>query len=330
MLRRTLLGVAAAAVVAGPLAAEPITLKLNSPAPPMSYINREVLTPWAEAVAADSGGTLKIQTFYGGTLGSFANTYDRVVDQVVDIGFILTAFAAGKFRRQDAAALPFEADTAILASNALWRMAEKGVTAAEFDAVKPLALWTFPNAAIHTREPIKSLDDFRGKKLVASNPIAAKIVAALGATPISFRPDEAYTAIQRGTVDGVLMPFTGMETFKIHEVTKHHLDVALGSDPALLMINRKRYDELPPQAKAAIDKHSYAMLSKAFGEKTQSQWQKSRTLVQQQTTTLAPEQQAEWKKRLEPIAAEWTKSVPDGDKVLAAFRSEVSAIRAGK
>jgi TRAP-type C4-dicarboxylate transport system substrate-binding protein len=96
------------------------------------------------------------------------------------------------------------------------------------------------------------------------------------------------------------------------------------------MINRKRYDELPPQAKAAIDKHSYAMLSKAFGEKTQSQWQKSRTLVQQQTTTLAPEQQAEWKKRLEPIAAEWTKSVPDGDKVLAAFRSEVSAIRAGK
>jgi len=330
MLRRTLLGVAAAAVVAGPLAAEPITLKLNSPAPPMSYINREVLTPWAEAVAADSDGALKIQTFYGGTLGSFANTYDRVVDQVVDIGFILTAFAAGKFRRQDAAALPFEAETAPLASNALWRLAEKGVTAAEFDAVKPLALWTFPNAAIHTREQIKSLDDFRGKKLVASNPIAAKIVAALGATPISFRPDEAYTAIQRGTVDGVLMPFTGMETFKIHEVTKYHLDLALGSDPAMLMINRKRYDELPAKAKAAIDKNSYAVLSKKFGEKTQEQWQKSRNLVKDQVTTITPEQQAEWKKRLAPIAAEWTQNVPDGAKVLEAFRAEVSAQRAGK
>jgi TRAP-type C4-dicarboxylate transport system substrate-binding protein len=325
-----LLGVAAAAAVAGSLAAEPITLKLNSPAPPMSYVNREVLTPWAEAVTADSDGTLKIQTFYGGTLGSFANTYDRVVDQAVDIGFILTAFAAGKFRRQDAAALPFEAETAVLASNALWRMAEKGVTAAEFDAVKPLGLWTFPNAAIHTREQIKSLDDFRGKKLVASNPIAAKIVAALGATPISFRPDEAYTAIQRGTVDGVLMPFTGMETFKIHEVTKFHLDLALGSDPAMLMINRKRYDELPAKAKAAIDKNSYAALSKKFGEKTQEQWQKSRNLVKDQVTTITPEQQAEWKKRLAPIAAEWTQNVPDGAKVLEAFRAEVSAQRAGK
>jgi len=328
MLRRTFLGGAAALLSAHPsAAADPITLKLNSPAPPMSYLHREVMTPWAEAVTADSQGTLKIQTFYGGTLGSFANTYDRVVDEVVDIGFILTAFAAGKFRRQEVAALPFEAENATLASKALWTLYEKGITAQEFDAVKPLALWTFPNAAIHSKEPIKTLDDFRGKKIVASNAIAAKIVTALGATPISFRPDEAYTAIQRGTVEGAVMPFTGMETFKLHEVTKHHLDVALGSDPALLMINRKRYDALPPQAKAAIDKHSNAALAAKFGQKTQEQWQKSRDVVRDSTTTLSREQEAEWKKRLAPIAADWVQGVPDGAKALEGFRAEVTANR---
>src|SRR5215470_19592273 len=159
-----LAAVAAFAVVAPafvtPAPAEPITLKLNSPAPPWSYINKEVLTPWAEAVTADSGGTLKIQTFYGGTLGTFANTYDRVLDQVVDIGFILAAGAAGKIRQQDVAALPFEAENAILASTALWNIYAKGVTATELDAVKPLGLWTFPNAAFHSREPIRTLDDF--------------------------------------------------------------------------------------------------------------------------------------------------------------------------
>jgi TRAP-type C4-dicarboxylate transport system substrate-binding protein len=325
-----LLGAAAAVIVAAPLAAEPITLKLNSPAPPMSYVNREVLTPWAEAVTADSEGTLRIQTFFGGTLGSFANTYDRVVDEVVDIGFILTAFAAGKFRRQEVAALPFESETAILASNALWKLYEKRVTSVEFDAAKPLGLWTFPNAAIHSREPIRTLDDFRGKKLVASNAIAAKIATALGATPISLRPDEAYTAIQRGTVDGGLMPFTGMETFKIHEVARHHLDVALGSDPAVLIINRKRYDALPPKAKAAIDKHSDAPLSQKFGQKTQEQWLKSRNLVRDRVSTLTPEQEAEWKKRVAPIAAEWAQGVPDGAKVLDAFRAEVSAARTSR
>jgi TRAP-type transport system periplasmic protein len=327
MLRRVFLGAAAAVIAAGSLAAEPITLKLNSPAPPMSYLHREVMTPWAEKVTADSDGTLKIQTFYGGTLGSFANTYDRVVDEVVDIGFILTAFAAGKFRRQEVAALPFEAETAILASNALWSLYEKGVTAVEFDAARPLGLWTFPNAAIHSKEPIRTLDDFRGKKLVASNAIAAKITTALGATPISLRPDEAYTAIQRGTVDGGLMPFTGMETFKIHEVARHHLDAAFGSDPAVLIINRKKYDALPAKAKAAIDKNSFALLSATFGQKTQEQWQKSRNLVTDRVTTLPPDQVAVWKKRLEPIATEWAQGVPDGAKALAAFRAEVAAGR---
>jgi len=324
--------VAAFALVgpAAPAKAEPITLKLNSPAPPWSYVNREVLTPWAEAVTADSAGTLKVQTFYGGTLGTFANTYDRVIDQVVDIGFILTASAAGKIRQQDVAALPFEAENAILASTALWKIYEKGVTSKELDAVKPLGVWTFPNAAIHSREPIKTLDDFKGKKLIATNAIAAKIIAALGATPISFRPDEAYTAIQRGTTDGVLMPFTGMETFKVHEVTKHHLDAALGSDAAMLFMNWQRYESLPAQAKAAIDKHSFLKLSRILGEKTDEQWQKSRTLVKDATTTLSPEQEAEWKKRLAPIAAEWAQSVPDGAKVLETFRAEVAAERGRK
>jgi TRAP-type transport system periplasmic protein len=328
MMTRILAALVAAPLAAAAAQAEPITLKLNSPAPPWSYVNKEVLAPWAEAVAADSDGTLKVQPFYGGTLGTFGNTYDRVVDQVVDIGFILTAFAAGKIKQQDVAALPFEAENAVLASTALWNIYAKGITNKELDAVKPLGLWTFPNAAIHSREPIRSLDDFKGKKLIASNAIAAKIIAALGATPISFRPDEAYTAIQRGTTDGVLMPFTGMETFKVHEVTKHHLDAALGSDAAMLFMNRQRYDSLPAKAKEAIEKHSFLRLSRTFGEKTNEQWAKSRAVVKDSVYTLSAADEAEWKKRLAPIAAEWAQTVPDGSKVLESFRAEVTAARA--
>jgi TRAP-type C4-dicarboxylate transport system substrate-binding protein len=326
MVNRVLVGAGVALLAATQVSAQTV-LKLNSPAPPMSYLHREVITPWAEAVSNDSDGTLKIQTFYGGTLGNFGNTYDRVVDDVVDIGFILTAFAAGKFPREDVAALPFEAETAVLASNALWKLYEKKVTAVEFDAVRPLGMWTFPNAAIHTKEPVKSLDDFRGKKLAAANAIAAKIVTALGATPISLRPDEMYTAIQRGSVDGALLPFTGMGTFKIQEQAKHHLDVALGSDSAMLFINRKKYEALSDKAKAAVDKHSYAGLSATFGRKTQEEWLKSRGIVADRVTTLTREQEAEWKKRLAPIADEWIKTVPDGAKVLEAFRAEVAGAR---
>jgi hypothetical protein len=42
----------------------------------------------------------------GGTLGNFKVTYDRVVDGVADVGFILTSLAGGKFKKLDVAELP--------------------------------------------------------------------------------------------------------------------------------------------------------------------------------------------------------------------------------
>jgi TRAP-type C4-dicarboxylate transport system substrate-binding protein len=330
MLRGTILGAAAAVLIAAPLTAEPITLKLNSPAPPRSYLHGGVFEPWAKAVEVDSGGTLKIQMFYGGTLGHFGVNYDRVVDGVADIGFILTAMAGGKLKQQDVASLPFEARNSIEAAVALWTMYQKGVTAPEFNQVKPLGIWVFPNAALHTKDPVKTLEDVKGRKLVASNLIAGKIATSLGATPLTFRPDEAYQAISRGTADGGLMPFTGMAVFKINEVAKHHLDAALGSDSALLFMNKQSYDKLPPQAKAAIDKHSYRSLSQRLGEKTTEEWARTRDIVKDRVVILDPAEEKRWQEALAPIAKEWAVNTPGGAQALEAFRREIAAFRTGR
>jgi TRAP-type C4-dicarboxylate transport system substrate-binding protein len=317
-------------VTAAPLAAQTVTLKLNSPAPPRSYLHAGVFEPWAKAVEADSEGTLKIQLFYGGTLGNFGVSYDRVVDGVADIGFILSAITGGKFKQQDVAALPFETRDANESAQALWNIYQKGVTASEFGPVQPLGIWTFPNSAIHSKEPIRSMDDLKGKKIVASNLIAAKIATALGATPVTLRPDEVYQAISRGTADASLMPFTGMITFKVHEVAKYHLNAALGSDAAMLIVNKKSYDGLPAKAKTAIDKHSKLALSKKLGAATQAEWERALNIVKGSTTTLTPDQERQWKAALEPIAKEWSQTAPDGAKVLAAFRAEVASMRTQK
>jgi TRAP-type C4-dicarboxylate transport system substrate-binding protein len=328
MLTRRLLGAAAAVLIATPLAAQTVTLKLNSPAPPRSYLHREVFGPWAKAVEADSGGTLKIQLFYGGTLGHFGVTYDRVIDGVADIGFILTSMAGGKLKQQDVASLPFETKTSTEAAVALWNLYEKGITAPEFSQIKPLGIWVFPNAALHTNKPVKTLEDAKGLKMVAGNLSAAKIATALGGTPVTFRPDEAYQAVSRGTVDAVLMPFTGMAVFKVNEVTKYHLDEALGSDAAILFMNKQSYAKLPAKAKAAIDKNSYLGLSRKLGEATKVEWLRTRNIVKDSVTTLSPAEEKRWHEALAPVAREWAQSTPGGEKVLKAFREEVAAERA--
>mgnify|MGYP003345737705 CR=1 FL=1 len=303
-------------------------LKFSSPAPVASYLHPDAFTPWAAAVTQASGGALKIDTFYGGTLGNFGVTYDRVLDGVADIGFILAANAAGKFKQLDVVGLPFEAKTGVAASVALWAMFEKGVIAEAFDQVKPLAMWTFPNAAIHSKSVIKKLDDVKGKKLAASSAVSGKVIVALGGSQLTFRPDETYQAISRGVADGTLMPFTGTATFKINEVVKFHLDTALGSDAALIFMNKKKYDSLPAQAKAAIDRYSYAGFSEKLGRLTDEQWAEKREVVKDSTAVLPAQEEARWKKAVAPLSTDWAKETPNGQKVLAAFRSEVSAYEA--
>jgi TRAP-type C4-dicarboxylate transport system substrate-binding protein len=307
--------------------AQPVSLKFNSPAPPRSFLHDGAFTPWAKAVEQDSGGTLKVEMFFGGTLGNFVVTYDRVVDGVADIGFILTALAGGKFKQQDVAALPFESKSSLAASQALWSLFEKGVTAAEFDAVKPLGIWTFPNAALNSKSPVKTLDDVKGKKITVSNAIAARTVGALGAAAVTMRPDEVYQALSRGIADMALMPYTGVATFKIHEVARQHLDVALGSDSAMVFISRKKWDSLPPQAKAAIDKHSYLPFSHILGKAADGEWARSRAMLQS-TITLSAAEEAQWRKLVAPVAEQWTRDTPNGAKVLEAFRAEIAAFEA--
>jgi TRAP-type C4-dicarboxylate transport system substrate-binding protein len=318
---------AAVLATALPAAAEPIVLKFNSPAPPPSFLHRGAFDPWAKAVSEASGGTLKIEMYYGGTLGGFNVTYDRVLDGVADIGFILTALTGGKFRQQDVAALPFESKSSLAAAAALWKIYEKGVTAGEFDAVQPLGIWTFPNAAINAKAPVKTLDDLKGKKITVSNAIAGHTVVALGAAPVTLPPSEIYQALSRGLADMALMPFTGVATFKIDDVAKQHVDVALGSDSALVFMSRKRWDSLPPPAKAAIDKHSYFAFSQTLGRAADAEWARARSSFKD-VSALSQAEETRWKKLVALLSERWAKETPDGAKVLAAFRAEIAAFEA--
>ena len=326
-IRRFGIAAATAALVAsGPIVAQqPVVLKLSSPAPPPSYVNTDLFGPWAKLVSEASGGTMRIDLHAGGTLGNFGVTYDRVMDGVADIGFILTAFAGGKFKQHDVAALPFEAKTSEAASVALWKLYERGLTAGEFEGVKPIALWTFPNAAIHSKNPVATLADLNGKKIAIANAITGKIAVALGGAPVTLRPDETYQALSRGLADVSLMPYTGMAVFKINEVTKFHLDAALGSDAATLFMSRKKYDSLPPQAKQAIDKHSGLALSRQFGIRTDKEWNDKRNIVKAAVTELGGDEEARWRKAVAGVATDWAGGIPNGAKVLEAFRAEVAA-----
>jgi TRAP-type transport system periplasmic protein len=327
------LAAAALAGLAARASADELVLKYATLDSPQAHLNVRIHHPWAAEVNKAANGLFRIQVFDGEALANHGNIYDRVVSNVVQIGWGLPLLAAGKFPLLNVAALPYTSDDSQIASVALWRLYKTGMLDKEFDQVVPLKLIVFPQSGVQFREKPKSLDNLNGLKIIAGSRIASDIVRALGGAPLSLRVDEYYEALQRGTADGVVVGWTAFQPFKLAEVTHYHLDLPLGSSPGYVFMARKEWDKLPAAAQKILLAHSGEKYSRDFGRfwdevvkegEAQTMKQPGHTLLH-----LTPAQLASWHARIAPIAEQWAKSVPGGEKILATYRELLAKAKAG-
>ena len=334
---RHTLTLAALLVSLAPLAAQaadPVSLKLASPAPPPSQVNTWGLTPWIEEVQKASGGTLDIKLFAGPSLATFDNVYDRIQNGVTEIAFGVFGPYAGQFKGTDAASMPYMTDSNVEASVALWRLVSSGLIADEFSRVRPLGLFTFPSSGIHTNKEIKTADDLKGLKVGVFSRQAAHESELLGLTPITMTPSDAYQSQQRGLINATMVGWSAVLPFKLQEVTTFHLEASLGQAPAFVFMNKDAYAKLPDGAKKALDGLSYESLSRRMGEVTDRQDELGRSTVgkipSHKIYKLSREESAKWEARLRPMIDEFVQQTPNGAAILAAFRKEITNVRAGK
>jgi TRAP-type C4-dicarboxylate transport system substrate-binding protein len=332
--RQWVAAAAALAVTLPSFAAEPVQLKFGFPAPAASFINTQGMTPWIREVEQASEGTLQIKLYPGPTLGDFRNIYDRTLKGVVDIAFGIFGPLAGQFRQTAVASLPFEANSSTEAALGLWRLHQKGTIAKEFDRVKVLALFAFPSAHVHTKSPVKSLADLTGLKLSVSSRELGQIAVKLGAAPVSMPPPDVYQSISRGLVDGAIIPWTAVRTFKLLEVTNYHVEAPLGVSPAYVLMNKEAYARLPQKAKQAIDRFSGEAFSERLGKAAdgaaRAESEQAAAMSGQTVTGIPDREVEEWKSRIKSVVDAWASATPNGPEVLAAFREEVRRIRTGK
>jgi TRAP-type C4-dicarboxylate transport system substrate-binding protein len=315
-------------------------VRLATWGPPTTYFLTEVVLPWADAVSRDSNGTIIIKNYPGGVIANAGNTIDRVMDGVADIGWGLQGLDPQKFIKTSVLELPlFSQETSEEGAVALWNIYEKGVVASDYKGIEVFGMSSFAGSAIVSRGgPIRRLEDIKGLKLGVSGRIRGDTLTALGAVPMAFPVDQIYVAISRGTIDGTYGSLTAVRQFKTYEVATHFLDESFSGAAAMLIMSKQRFDALPEAARASFRKHSGVALSRALGVSNDGEMARVRTMIgelaQQGKASplnrLSTEENERWRKAIEPVVAAWTKSVPDGQQVLDAFRAEINAARAGK
>jgi len=336
MIRRILPIFAAATAIAGAAVAyadEPILLKYGDPGPPSATIYTDLVKPWSEKVNKEAGGSLNVKVFVGYTLVDMQNTLDRVENGVADLAFCILGPVSSQFPKSLVATLPFEAENAHEAGLALQRLYEKGIIADEWKRVKPVGFGVFANVTYHTVPPVKTLEDLKGLKISVQGRIAGQTLEALGGTPITLPINEVYAALQRGTIQGSAIGWPATVAFKLTDIAHNHVQASLGGEDAIMIMNNATYARLSGTAKKAIDDNIGTVytnwFNKVIDDTESDNIAVTEKMGNQTIYKLPPAELAKWKKRIEPVIANWVKSTPDGERVLAAFRKEIVAIRSG-
>jgi TRAP-type C4-dicarboxylate transport system substrate-binding protein len=334
-LTRWVIAASLALAAGGGAHAQQIVLKVHHMLPGTSNPQTHLIEPWCDKINKQSNDRLKCQIFPAMQLGGTPpQLFDQVRDGVVDIVWTVPTYAAGRFSKSEVFELPFMAHTAKSGSQALWQYVHKNALD-EFKGVRPILMHVHDGSVFHFRsKPVKRLEELRGMKIRAATRINARMLAALGATPVQMPLPQVAEALSKGVIDGAMVPWEGVPAIKLHEIAKYHLETPPGaprfSNTIFVMaINPAKYDSLPPDLKKVIDANSGLAMSAWAGEKGwDATVEPHRKLAKDRGnnfTVLSDEELARWVKASENVDDNWVKEVSakgaDGRRLLDEARA---------
>ncbi|WP_297619194.1 TRAP transporter substrate-binding protein [uncultured Roseicyclus sp.] len=304
-------------------------LRLHTFVPPGHIIYTTILEPLAEQIAAESNGTLTLTLYPAMQLGGGAPELIRqAVEGTVDMAFSLPGYTSAQFPRTQMIELPSLRAEGMATTELMWDLLEGGYLDPEFDGLKVLALWAADDAGLYTRDkPIRSLDDVAGLLLRSPSAAQAGQIERMGGTPVAMPIPELYPQLERGVIDGALVPFTTILDFRMHEVANYFTITGplFGRSQFTVVMNEASYNNLSAEHQAIIDRLTGEELSRkatqAYLDRAAEATDFVRNAPGKEVIEFSAEEQARIREVLAPIYAEWVAAMSaqgiDGAAMLA-------------
>ena len=309
MLRKLCLIAATLALVLGaglPAAAKTVNLTYSIFFP-ATHGHTLLATEWAREVEKRTNGAVKINIFPGATLTPADQSYDGVVKGISDLAMGVLSYVKGRFPLTEVIDLPLGYQSGLQVTrlcNAYYQKFQPK----ELADTRVMYLHGHGPGILHTKAPVTRLEDLKGMKIRCTG-TSAKIVKALGATPVAMPQTETYDALQKGLVQGTLTPIESLRGWKFAEVISSTTR-NLGSSYSVaffVVMNKKKWDSLPREAQEAIEQ-----VNREWIDKTGQAWDdfdqagREFTLAQgNKVIELGPEEDQRWAKLMQPVLDEY-------------------------
>ncbi len=274
-----------------------------------SHRNSVLATEWAREVEKRTGGKVRITMFYGGTLTPADKCYDGVVNGISDIGMSCLSYTMGRFPLSEVLDLPLGSRSGVAATR-LVNDFYSTFKPKELADVKVLYLHGHGPGLLHTKTPVRALEDLKGMKLRATG-TSAKIVSALGAVPVAMPMSDSYDSISRGVAQGILCPVESLQGWKLGEVIKSTTQDygAAYTITFFVVMNKARWASLPADVQKVIEE-----VNAEWIDRTGAAWDEMDRAgslfaagLGNTVIPLSAQENARWAKAVEPLFDEYVK-----------------------
>jgi TRAP-type C4-dicarboxylate transport system substrate-binding protein len=245
----------AGAFCAPPASAENLIWNHNVFGPP-----REVtvaIETVRDVLKKESNGSLDIKIGYGSALGPERQTPEAIKSGGYEGGMMCAGYYPNKFPLLTVMELPFLSPTDTVAHAKVYdavihhplivkEMAERW-------GIRYLAPTFLPAFEFMGNRRIASVADMKGVKMRISG-LNAKALAAFGAVPTMVTAPEAYTALERGTIDSFGFPYAyTFGAYKLYEVSKYVTEgLAMSGFMCFQGVSIKAWDKVPKELQAKL------------------------------------------------------------------------------
>ena len=131
--------------------------------------------------------------------------------------------------------------------------------------VRLVVVYPFPAQVLFCRQPFRTLEDLRGRKIRTFGQSLVDLVTALGAQPVSIGFPEVYSALERGVVDCAVTGTGSGASARWPEVSTHISNLPLSWAVSGYMVNLAWWNRLDPAVRAYLEA--------TFREMTERLWE---------------------------------------------------------
>ncbi len=216
---------------------------------PLEHYMTKTLEHYAKLIDQRSKGRMKIEIYPANQLFADKDLPRALPSGAVDMAQVNMAMWSGLIPSLVVEELPFFYKDRDHFFRAMISPGVRNLLDKDFETkgAKVLFWMDYGYTGLIGKKPIKTVEDFKGKRIRGYGEISTEILKALGGAPVFMSIGEVYLALQRGTIDGVLTSTCSVYERKFYEVVKYFTLIRCGefqNQPAVL-VNLKKYQQLP-------------------------------------------------------------------------------------